>query len=92
MFTFKREGCERRKHHLSDWRQLEEISNEVCSAGTAPGGIHCFAEEQQPGPGWCYWGSRNFSTLSVLATSGKHVCCMATHAVLNLVQVFSNGR
>lgn len=51
MFTCKKERCERRKDHLSDGRQLKEISNEVCCAATAPGGIRCFAEEQQPATG-----------------------------------------
>lgn len=87
MFTFKKEDCERRKHHLSDGRQLE-ISDEVCSARAAPGGIHCFAEKHQPGSGQCYWGSRKFLYMSVLATSGKQVCCMPVDAVLNLVRGF----
>lgn len=85
MLAFKKEGCERRKHHLSDGRQLEMS---VCSAGAAPGEIHCSAEKHQPGPGQCYWGSRKCLYMSVLATSGKQVCCMPMDAVLNFVQGF----
>lgn len=90
MFTFKNEGCERRKHHLSDGRQLEEISNEVCSGGTAPGGTCCLAEESNLAQDGVTGKAESFRTCQ--CTSTKQVCCMQNHTVLNLVQVSSNER
>lgn len=88
MFLFKNEDCERRKHYLSDGRQLEEVIKEIYSGGAASGGIHCLAEKNNLAQDGVTGKAESFRICQ--CTSTKQICCMTTHSVQNLVRVFSN--
>lgn len=79
MFTFKNEDCESRKHHLSDGRQLEEISKEVYSEGTASGGVHSLARKSNLAQDGVTGKAESFRTCQCAST--EQVCCMPTCAV-----------
>lgn len=75
MFTFKHQSCERKKH-LSDGRQLEEISKEVYSGGAASAGIQCLAEESNLAQGGVTGKAESLRTHQ--CTSTERVYCVPT--------------